>query len=382
MRNFHSSAARILYVTELDPSRKFGSLEQSIVSLAVRSRNRGGVLVPVFCGPVPPSLSHRLAIADAPFVASLDLERWSWSAAKRLLALVDEYAVDIVDFSFYGPLNHYVTLLSVMRRRLRLVYTDHRSRLPKAERSSGWRRLWKKIALLQYNKIFAISDFTRAELGKEGWPRLARCQLFVDAVRFRLDPAVRSRVRAELGAGDVFVALVVGQLITWKGVDVALRALALASTSAKLWIVGTGTELEALQRLARDLNLDSRVSFLGEQQDVSPYMQGADCLMCPSLWQEAMGFVNLEAMASGLPVIASRTGGIPELVVDEATGLLVEAGDVTQTAAALRRLIESPDLRKELGRKGVAHVGAKYSEEACLEQYLKNYDTIIGLHAS
>jgi L-malate glycosyltransferase len=376
-----SAAARILYVVELDPSRKFGSLEQCIVTLAARSRARGGLLVPVFCGPVPSSLSRRLDIVNAPFVASFDLETWSWSAARRLLALVDEYAVDVVDFSFYGPLNHYVTLLRVMRSRLRLVYTDHHSRLPKAKLSSWWRRTWRKIALLQYSRILAISDFTYATLGKEGWPRLARCQLFVDPVRFRADPTVRDRVRKELGADGDFVALVVAHLITWKGVDVALRAIALASPSAKVWIVGTGPELDNLQRLARDLNLGSRVSFLGEQQDVSPYMQGADCLICPSLWQEAMGFVNLEAMASGLPVVASRTGGIPELVINEATGLLVEPGDADQTAAALSRLIKSPDLRKEMGRKGAAHVGANFSEEACLERYLKNYEDLIGNHA-
>jgi glycosyltransferase involved in cell wall biosynthesis len=92
-----------------------------------------------------------------------------------------------------------------------------------------------------------------------------------------------------------------------------------------------------------------------------------------------MGFVNLEAMASSLPVVASRIGGIPEFVANETTGLLVDPGSVEQIAIALRRLIDSPDLCRKLGRNGVTRVRVRYSEEACLGLYLKNYDIIAGI---
>jgi spore coat protein SA len=108
-------------------------------------------------------------------------------------------------------------------------------------------------------------------------------------------------------------------------------------------------------------------------------MQAADSLICPSIWQEAMGFVNLEAMATGLPVVASRVGGIPEFVADETTGLLVDPGDVEHATMALRRLISSPDLRRKLGNSGVARASAQYSKEACLERYLENYDSLAGI---
>jgi glycosyltransferase involved in cell wall biosynthesis len=292
---------------------------------------------------------------------------------------VDRYAIGVVDFSFYSPLSPYVTLLRAMRPRLRLVYTDHRSRLPGVARSTRIRYILHRIAFNQYHTILAISDFTYRALSKDGYPRLARCHLFINPARFHADSAAREQVRDELGAGSNFVALVVGHLIPWKGLDVALRAIAAASHSAKLWIVGNGPELEKLRILANELRLGSRVRFVGEQRDVSLYLKGADCLICPSLWQEAMGFVNLEAMASSLPVIASRIGGIPEFVANETTGLLVDPGSVEQTALALRRLIDSPDLCRKLGRNGVTRVRVRYSEEACLELYLKNYDIIAGI---
>jgi glycosyltransferase involved in cell wall biosynthesis len=373
------AAARVLYVTQLDPSHKFGSLEECIVTLAAQSRARGGVLLPVFCGPVPLALRDRFAASNAPFEPSLDLQNWRWDLAKRVLDLVDRHAIDVVDFSFYSPLSPYVTLLRVMRPRLRLVYTDHRSRLPGVARSTRMRHILRRIALNQYHTILAISDFVYRALSKDGYPRLARCHLFINPGRFCADSTAREQVRAELGAGSNFVALVVAHLIPWKGVDVALRAMAAASCSAKIWIVGNGPELEKLRVLANELGLGSRACFVGEQRDASLYLKGADCLICPSLWQEAMGFVNLEAMAGGLPVVASRIGGIPEFVANETTGLLVDPGSVEQTAIALRRLMDSPDLCQRLGRNGVTRARTRYSVEACLGLYLENYDLITGI---
>lgn len=372
-------AARVLYVTEHDPSHKFGSLEEHIVTLAAQSRARGGLLVPVFSGPVPEHLSGLFTASDAPFEPSMDLRSWRWSLARRLLGLVDRYAIDVVDFSFYPPRSPYVTFLRAMRPRLRLIYTDHRSRMPDQKPSNLMRRLLLRVALRQYHTILAISDFTYRTLGNEGLVRLARCQLFINTARFRADPVARQRVRTELGVDGDFVALVVANLIRWKGVDVAIRTIAATSDSTRLWIVGDGPELENLKRLANQLSLGDRVRFLGEQPDVLPYMQAADCLICPSIWHEAMGFVNLEAMATGLPVLATRVGGIPEFVTDETTGLLVDPGNVDQARMGLLRLISSPDLRLRLGSNGVTRVNSLYSTEACLERYLENYDSLAGI---
>jgi glycosyltransferase involved in cell wall biosynthesis len=297
----------------------------------------------------------------------------------RLLDLVDSHSIDVVDFSFYAPLSPYVTFLRILRPSVRLVYTEHRSTLPEAPRSGWMRSLLKHLAYRQYHTLFGISDFSCEALQRSTGREIARCRLFINTSRFRADSSARTEVRSRLGAGNEFVALVVAHLIVWKGIDVALKAIAAASDSAQLWIVGAGPDLDRLRTLADELGLGPRTLFLGQQLDVSPYLQGADCLVCPSIWGEAMGFVNLEAMACGLPVIASRIGGIVELVADGTTGFLVEPGSVEQTAAALRGLRESPNLCRELGSNGVTFVRENYSQEACLDRYLRNYELVCGI---
>jgi len=372
-------AARVLFITQLDPSHKFGSLEECILALATRSKARGGLLVAVFSGPVIGTLRAQLTASDVPFEEFLDLRSCKWGLAKRLLHLIDSHSMDLVDFSFYAPLNPYVTFLRIMRPRVRLVYTEHRSALPEAPRSGSMRRLLKRLAFRQYQALFGISDSSCEALQRSSGREVTRCRLFINTARFRADSSARAEIRSRLGAGNQFVALVVAHLIVWKGVDVALKAIAAASDSAQLWIVGAGPDVDRLRTLADELGLHTRTLFVGQQIDVSPYLQGADCLVCPSIWKEAMGFVNLEAMACGLPVIASRTGGIAELVADGRTGFLVAPGSDEQVAAALRGLMESPDLCRKLGNRGVTFVREQYSQEACLDRYLKNYDLVCGI---
>ena len=144
-------------------------------------------------------------------------------------------------------------------------------------------------------------------------------------------------MHAKYHAHDRFVVLTVADLIEAKGIDVALRALTLLPENVVLWIVGTGVEAGKLHRLAEELGVSRRAIWHGSQEYVQPYMQAADCFVCPSLWAEAAGLVDLEAQASGLPVIASNVGGIPEYVADGCTGLLFPAGNAHELAERIRR---------------------------------------------
>jgi starch synthase len=113
---------------------------------------------------------------------------------------------------------------------------------------------------------------------------------------------------------------------------------------------------------------------LGNREEVQAVIQAADCLVCPSIWQEAAGLVNIEALACGVPVVASRVGGIPEIVEHGATGLLFAAGEPDELAAAIRRLMEDPDLVAKMGEAARTAAIARFSP-ARLSEFLDFYQT-------
>ena len=108
---------------------------------------------------------------------------------------------------------------------------------------------------------------------------------------------------------------------------------------------------------------------------VEPFLQGADCFVCPSLWAEAAGLVNLEAMACGLPVVASRIGGIPELVRDEETGLLFTPGDHDELAQRLLDLLQDEQFRGVLGQRARSSTLERFSIQSQIDGYLRLYRT-------
>jgi glycosyltransferase involved in cell wall biosynthesis len=126
-------------------------------------------------------------------------------------------------------------------------------------------------------------------------------------------------------------------------------------------IAGEGPERDGLRALADELGLHGLVDFTGavSQEELPGLYAEADVFCLPTL-AEAVGVVNMEAMATGLPVVSSRLMGVPELVEDGSTGLLVTPGRDGELAAALRRLAEDPDLRRRLGQQGRRKVAAEF----------------------
>ena len=129
--------------------------------------------------------------------------------------------------------------------------------------------------------------------------------------------------------------------------------------SLHLVIVGSGDRHDALLQQAKLAGLDDAVHFLGHRDDVEVCLAGMDLFVLPSL-NEGMGRALVEAMAAGLPVIASRVGGIPAVISHEHTGLLVPPGDAGALADAIRRLLDRPDWAKQLGLAAGRSVDSRY----------------------
>ena len=211
----------------------------------------------------------------------------------------------------------------------------------------------------------------------------------IDAAEF--DPARidRAAARARLGLAGSRRALlgVVAQLSPWKGQDTAIEALRLLreqGVDAHLLLIGSAKFIASstrfdndayvagLRRLIADVGLDDRVSWLGERDDVPELVRALDVLLLPSR-EEPFGRALLEAMALEVPVLATNVGGPPELVRDGREGYLLPPGDPMAWAQAVRRVIESPESGRELGRAGRVRITQAFDIEDHVEAVLAVY---------
>ncbi|PWT72931.1 MAG: hypothetical protein C5B60_08860 [Chloroflexi bacterium] len=364
---------RVLFVVNLNPT-KFGSLEEQIFILAHTFKRRHSLFVPVFVRPLREKNESAYQKAGLP-VAHLDLKQFTISTSLKLMHLIDYHKIEIVHWNLYKPTNIYVGLLTIARPRVMHFMTDHISRTLSGANSSQFVKRWiKRILFRRYSKVGGISNFVLEDLRQQGcWGNLFRQYHFINSDRFKPNPYVRAKIRDCHNLADRFILLVVAHLIPEKGVDVVLKALKALPTHVVLWIVGEGTERDSLEARARQFNLKERVMFWGLQENVEPYMQAADCFVCPSTWGEAAGLVNLEALACGLPVIASAIGGIPEFIDEGKTGFLFPAGDHTALTERIIRLLTDPMLSHAMGERARSTAVDRFSIESKLDDLLKVY---------
>ncbi|MGE3177091.1 MAG: glycosyltransferase family 4 protein [Vicinamibacterales bacterium] len=214
----------------------------------------------------------------------------------------------------------------------------------------------QRIAYGCAHRVLANSEAAAARLRAERVPdrRIVVVPNGLDLTRF-----------TGVASSDAATLVTVANLRPEKGHGVLLRALAAILSHApevRLRLVGDGPERERLTALARALGVSHAVEFLGHREDVPSLLASSGIAVVPSL-SEAFPNAALEAMAAGLPVVASATGGLTEIVSDGRAGLLVPPDDVAALAAALDRLLHDPALRRRMGTAGRASVEAHYSFE-------------------
>jgi rhamnosyl/mannosyltransferase len=181
-------------------------------------------------------------------------------------------------------------------------------------------------------------------------------------------------IRERYGSAPLLLA--VGRLIYYKGFEFAIRALAKVP-DARLLLIGDGPLRPSLEQLAAALGVAERVTFLGDVHNnrIAPYYLASDVYLLPSIARsEAFGIVQIEALAAGLPVInTSLPSGVPYVSRDGESGLTVPPEDVDALAAAVRRLIGDPELRRRFGEAGQARALADFSKEMLAARMLQVY---------
>lgn len=194
----------------------------------------------------------------------------------------------------------------------------------------------------------------------------------VDTKRFSpVSPEVKSSLRDNLGLPvDVTIAVFSGRLVPGKQVDrllTAWRDLKKEFSQTLLLIIGSGAEEASLRKISSD-----NVQFIGQVDDVTPYLQAADIFVLPSA-AEGLSNALLEALAVGLPCVATSVGGTPDVIEDGVNGLLVEPDKPDELRTALVRLLSDSSMRLRLGLQARETIKTRYSLENTADQLFSLY---------
>lgn len=237
-------------------------------------------------------------------------------------------------------------------------------------------RLPQKVELAGF--VVCVSDHGRSQLmthvGTEHWDKLRVVHCGIDVGAFEPPEGA-----AADGPGEI---LTVGRVVPVKGQSLlveALPELARRGVDARLTIVGDGPQLPELRELARRLGVEERVSFAGAvgQDEIRRHYERADVFALPS-FAEGLPVVLIEAMATGLPVVASRITGVPELVEEGVSGELVIPGRADELADALERVLSAPaERRAEMGRAGRERVVAEFDIERTARELMDVFSELV-----
>jgi len=218
----------------------------------------------------------------------------------------------------------------------------------------------------QFKKIVTVSNsiqnYVRTEIGIDG----TRLTTIHNGINISALTAQRSR-------NEQVVCITVGRLVEIKNQEMMIRAFHKAHClQACLWIVGDGPERVRLESISKELQLGDRVKFVGFRQDVATLLERSNIFLLSSNY-EGISIAVLEAMRAALPVVGTRVGGMPETIQDGHNGLLVEAQDIESMAAAIRRLVESPEECARLGTAGRQCLEEEFSIATMVRRYEQIY---------
>lgn len=299
----------------------------------------------------------------------------------RLRRLILHTAVDVVHSHNFSTWLYTALALRGLTRSVRHVHTEH-SNVEFRARRYWLERLLGRMTTYTVAVSAAVRD---TMIGDIGIPpdRVRLIYNGIDTKRFAPDAARRQSMRQALGVGaDAVVIGIVARLAAVKDHATLVRAFARLRCSCarpvQLVLVGEGPERIALEREVAAHGLGADVHLAGEQHNTDDWLRAFDIYALSSI-SEGMNLTLLEAMSTGLPVVATDVGGNPEIVRDGETGLLAPARDADAMAAALARLVESDTLRARMGAAGRGRVEECFSQESMLQAYSELYRPAAGI---
>jgi glycosyltransferase involved in cell wall biosynthesis len=313
--------------------------------------------------------------------------RFDPRAVSELRKVVERRAADVV--VTYHVKSHFLARLSGLRRRRAWVAYHHGYTTTDAK-MLAYNRL-DRLSLPAADRVVTVCEAFARELERARGVAPARLFVLHNSITKGRDVSAeevaRLKERLGLGAGER-VVLTIGRLSREKAQADLVRAFgllarmntetgALMNTEAnvRLVIVGDGPERSALEALAAELGLQERAVFAGQSSDVAPFYALADVFALPS-HSEGSPYVLLEALEAGLPVVATSVGGVPEIVADEESALLVAPRDERALAHALARLLSDHALAHALTSNAHTLIATRHAPATYMRSLARLYEEV------
>jgi L-malate glycosyltransferase len=376
----------VLILADIHPI-KFGSYEEMILSLAKKLIEQGHRCVLVFSSQPTGSITKnfletgaKLTILNFGHSLFTDTEthRVNLLSAWQLYKIIRKHQINLVHIHFLA-LSHPAMLGVYLYPGVKIFYTDHISgEVPK--RSFLKQQLYQLyISYLNWRitRFIGVSNYVRNRMISDQKFNPKKTITIYNGVNpDRFTGLDGKQFRKELNiVPTTKVITSVAMLLPEKGIQYLIRALPRTISSFPniiLLIVGVGYYESELRRISQELNVESYIRFLGLRNNVERIFAGSDLVIVPSVWQEAFGLSIVEAMISQKPVIATKVGGIPELLEHMKTGFLIEANSSEAISSAILSIFEN-NLDKEIGLNAAAYAKEQFSIDRNVNNTISDY---------
>jgi len=349
-----------------------GGAERLVIEMSKHVAARAPVSV--CCLDEPGAWAAELEQRNIPVVSIRRQPGFRPSIATRLVAAAQRFRASVLHCHQFSPFV-YGSLAALRSPRLRVVYTEH-GRLSDAPPSTK-RRLVNQVLGRVPAAVCSVSEELRAHMLAEGFTA-GGVRVIHNGIVPGAQPSDEDRDRARHALGlapGQFVIATAARLDPVKDLRNLIESYARFASSQRstaLVIVGDGPEGDSLRDAARLAGVADRVRFTGHRSDVRALLPGFD-LFVNSSRSEGVSLTILEAMAAALPVVATRAGGNPELVIDNVSGFLVPPGDAGALAHAIARVATDKPLAHRFGAAGRARVEEHFSFDAMMARYYAIY---------
>ncbi|GFP73969.1 glycosyltransferase [Clostridium fungisolvens] len=287
------------------------------------------------------------------------------SALLKLNKIIRKNKFDVVHMHLF-PGQYYGAILKIINNNVKFVFSEHSDSNTRRDKKVFYPL--EKFSYSKYDNILCISEMTKRSLVKF-IPKLeSSSEVLYGGIK---QYPIRSNEK-------IYDVILVGSLRSnVKGIDLLLRAIELIRNKVKkVCIVGDGILMNEMVSLRDRLGLTEIVEFAGNQKDVNSYLSKSKIFALPSRW-EGFGLAIIEAMAQQVPIVATEVGGIPEIITDMESGILVKAEDYIQLSKAIENLLRDENLRNYLSTNAYSKMQHCFSIDVYTDKLNHIYKTLV-----